>query len=305
MNKVILFTDLTTEEALLKIESDAKKYEGLYVDMNDKKQRKYVKDSATAINDLLKKIERARIDKSKEYKIQVETEAKQIKERLEAANSPFSDLINGYNEERAKILAEEKRKQQEVIDALHYERDYDEAGQLNRLFDLELKEAEQIKIAEEQARVEREKQIAEQAAAQAKEEAAKQIIKQKEESEAREAKAKQDILDAEERTKQAEVKAKADAEKAKLEAEQEMKRQQEQAELDKQAAINAEIARQEAEKKREQEEAAAREANTSHKRKINNEAMQCFIAGGLSEEDSKKAVKLLAKGSIKNVKITY
>lgn len=305
MSSVILFKDLTTEEALQEIEAGAKKYEGLYVDMNDKKQRKYVKDSATSINDLLKKIERARIDKSKTYKIQVEAEAKQIKDRLEAANSPFSDLINGYNEERAKILAEEKRKQQEVIDALQYERDYDEAGQLNRLFDLELKEAEQIKIAEEQARVEREKQIAEQAAEQAKEEAAKQIIKQKEESDAREAKAKQDILDAEEREKQAVIKAKEDAEKAKLQAEQVLKRQQEQAELDKQTAIEAELARQEAEKKAEADALAKREANKSHMKKINNEAMQCFIDGGLSPEDAKLAVTLLAKKSIKNAQINY
>lgn len=305
MNSVVLFSDLTTEEVLLKIEAEAKEYQGLYVDMNDKKQRKYVKDSAASINDLLKKIERARIDKSKDYKVQVEAEAKLIKERLEAANSPFSSLINGYNEERAKILAEEKRKQQEVIDALQYERDYDEAGQLNRLFDLELKEAAAKAREEAAAKVEREKLIAEEAAAQAREEAAQMMIKQQEEaaaliiknqqeSEAREAAAKQAVIDAEN--------------KAKLEAEQaaaKLKAQAEQAEIDKQNAIKQEAARIQAEKDAEEAETKKREANKAHKKKINNEAMQAFIDGGMTEECAKLAVTLLANRSINHCQINY
>lgn len=305
MNSVVIFTDLTTEDALQSIEAEAKKYDGLYVDMNDKKQRKYVKDSAASINDLLKKIERARIDKSKEYKFQVEAEAKLIKERLEAANSPFSDLIKGYNEERAKILAEEKRIEQEKLDALQYGRDYDEAGQLNRLFDLELKESEAKAREEAAAKVEREKIIAEEAAAKAREEAAQMMIKQQEEaaalivknqqeSEAREAAAKQAVIDAEN--------------KAKLEAEQaaaKLKAQAEKAEIDKQNAIKQEAARIQAKKDAEEAETKKREANKAHKKKINNEAMQAFINGGMTEECAKLAVTLLAKRSINHCQINY
>ena len=63
---ITLFKEITTEEALSKLEADGKKYTGLYVDMEDKEQRKYVKDSAALIIGLLKKVDRARIDKSKD-----------------------------------------------------------------------------------------------------------------------------------------------------------------------------------------------------------------------------------------------
>ena len=137
MSEVKLFKELTTEEALVSIEVEAAKHVGLYVDMADSKQRKYVKDKAVAINGILKKLDRARIDKAKDYKIEIESEAGQIKARLEAANEPFTLLIDSYNEERAKVLAEEKRVNEVKLAEIQYGRDYDEAGQANRLFDLD------------------------------------------------------------------------------------------------------------------------------------------------------------------------
>lgn len=233
---VTLFNNITTEDALSKIEEESKKYDGLYVDMDEKEQRKYVKDHAAVINSLLKTLDRARIDKSKRYKAKVEAEAKHIRERLEEANKPFTLLIDQHNEKRAKILAEKKRLEEEKEAAIQLEKDHEEGLQLNRLWDLEAKEREAQREAEKQAQIEREKQIAEDAA--------------------------------------------------------------------KQALI-------EAEQKRIQDEAMAeyertmREADLEHKKTVNNEAMQGFIDGGLSEDDAKTAVTLIAKGLIKYTKINY
>ena len=63
------FKDITTEDSLLAIEAEGKTYQGLYVDMNISEERKYVKEKAVSIAGLLKKVERARIDKSKTYVI--------------------------------------------------------------------------------------------------------------------------------------------------------------------------------------------------------------------------------------------
>lgn len=236
MNQVTLFNDLTTNEALQAIEAEAKKYDGLYVDMHEKEQRKYVKDKAAVINGLLKKLDRARIDKSKDFKAKVEAEAANIKQRLEEANKPFTLLINEYNEERAKVLAEQKRIEEEKEAAIQFEKDHEEGLQLNRLWDLEAKEREAQREAEKQAQLEREKRIAEEAA-------------------------KQALIEIEQKRAQDEAMA--------------------------------------------EQECAIREADIEHKKTVNNEAMQGFINGGLSEEDAKAAVTLIAKGLIKHTKISY
>lgn len=164
---LVLFSDLTTDEKLAQLEVEGEKYQGLYVDMADKEQRKFVKDQASFVNDLLKKLDRKRIDLSKQYKSQVEAEAKEIKLRLEKANSPFTALIDEWNAERKRILDEEKRIQAEKELAEQIERDHEEALQLNRLWDLEKVERERQREVERKEQEEREKQIAEQAAKQA------------------------------------------------------------------------------------------------------------------------------------------
>lgn len=164
---LVLFSDLTTDEKLAQLEAEGEKYQGLYVDMADKEQRKFVKDQASFVTDLLKKLDRKRIDLSKQYKSQVEAEAKEIKLRLEKANSPFTALIDEWNAERKRILDEEKRAQAEIELQSQIESDHDEAIQLNRLWDLEKVERERQREIERHQQVEREKQIAEQAAKQA------------------------------------------------------------------------------------------------------------------------------------------
>ena len=62
--EIKILTSVTTEEVLKGLEVDAKAYEGLYVDMENKPERKYVKDKAALISGMLKTLDRARIDES-------------------------------------------------------------------------------------------------------------------------------------------------------------------------------------------------------------------------------------------------
>ena len=233
---LVLFSDLTTDEKLAQLEAEGEKYQGLYVDMADKEQRKFVKDQASFVNDLLKKLDRKRIDLSKQYKAQVEDEAKEIKLRLEKANSPFTTLIDEWNAERKRILDEEKRIQAEKELAEQIERDHEEALQLNRLWDLEAKERESKREAERKAQEEREKQIAEQAA--------------------------------------------------------------------KQAVIDAENARQ-AQLQQEENARLKREADTEHKKQINNAILSVLVENGIAEDDAKTVITLAAKNLLPNLSVRY
>ena len=116
---IVLFKNITTEAVLKKLEDDSKEYSGLHVDMNNKKERKFVKDSAAVINDILKKVDRARIDIAKEHRDMIEIEAKSIVDRLETANKCFTSLIDAHKE--AKKVIEDKRKAAEAKQLVKYE----------------------------------------------------------------------------------------------------------------------------------------------------------------------------------------
>jgi len=123
---IAIFKEITTEEYLAELEDQSKKYhEGIYVDMDDAPQRKHIRDSAELISKILKRLDRARIDKKKEYGLQVEKEAELIRLRLEKANSPFTVLIDEWKDKRAKILAEEKRKREAKELAEQIEKDHE------------------------------------------------------------------------------------------------------------------------------------------------------------------------------------
>jgi len=122
-----IFKDITTENALRQLEEDGLKYQGLYVDMDNLEERKYVKDNAALISGLLKKLDRARIDKSREYKNSVEAEASDIKSRLEEANKPFTLLLDEHKAKRAKILADQKAIEDALALRVHIEQDHEQA----------------------------------------------------------------------------------------------------------------------------------------------------------------------------------
>jgi len=165
--EVVLFKDLTTEDHLSVLEVEAASYKGLYVDMNNAPERKYVKDGSKKISDLIKKVDRARIDKSAKYKSDVSNEAKSITDRLVAANKPFTLLIDEYNTERAKVLAEEKARKKAIEDTVKLEADHEFALLMNDKFDSEFdKRALDAKVESETLKTEqqaREDQAAERA----------------------------------------------------------------------------------------------------------------------------------------------
>lgn len=71
-------------------------------------------------------------------------------------------------------------------------------------------------------------------------------------------------------------------------------------------AVEAEQRRVAAEAKRVADEAAAREADLEHKKKINNEVMEAlFKVADLSTETAKEIIKAIARGEIPHVKISY
>ncbi|ASC63630.1 hypothetical protein B9P52_04685 [Achromobacter denitrificans] len=70
-------------------------------------------------------------------------------------------------------------------------------------------------------------------------------------------------------------------------------------------ARQAEIKRQADAKAAEEAEAARREADKAHKGKVNRAALDAFVACGMPEDCAKRAVTLIAKGLIPNIRITY
>ncbi|HAS1952247.1 TPA: hypothetical protein I4E15_20225 [Enterobacter asburiae] len=157
------------------------------------------------------------------------------------------------------------------------------------------------KEAEEKARLEREENIRREAAERARLDA--------------EAKHKAEIEAAARR--EAEEKARAElAERQRIEAEQRAAREKQEAESraerEKAAAVEAERLKAKqaedarlAEEKRIADEAAARAANIAHQKRINNEAKDDFVKGGIPEEFARKAVELLAKRQVRNSSINY
>lgn len=52
-------------------------------------------------------------------------------------------------------------------------------------------------------------------------------------------------------------------------------------------------------------QAAAREADLEHQRSINGAALKAFVAGGMTEECAKQAIKLIAQRKIPSISISY
>lgn len=88
-------------------------------------------------------------------------------------------------------------------------------------------------------------------------------------------------------------------------SERDAKAAAEKAERDRKAAVEAEQRRHEEAARKATADAAAREADTKHRAKINNAAVAALVAGGLSEDAAKLAVTLIAKKQIPSVSINY
>lgn len=299
MNNIVIFKSITTNEVLAELEAESKKYEGLHVDMENKDERKFVKDKASLVSGMLKKLDRARIDESASYKLKVEAEALDIKERLEIINLPFTLLIDKHKAERAKILAEEKAIAKAKELAIQKELDHEDAIMHNKVFDMEARELKaKLEAEKESARLQ---YIAE------------SEKKAKEDAEKAQAQAKQDLIDAEnkrlhdiEQEKQRaiasenariqqEEKAKQDA----INAENKRIADVEQAKQDEINKQNAIIAKQKA----DEEERLSNQAHVTAVCKGAKESLMQFA--GLTEEQAVNAVKAIISNQVLNVEIKF
>ena len=290
-----IFQEITTEEYLLEIEAEGKKCTGLYADMSDAPQRKFIKDQAANIKGMIKRLDRARIDKKAEYGASVDKAAASIKQRLEDANSTYTLLIDSYAADCKKIRDAEKAIEDAKVLAAQIESDHEYAllidfnvmaeraaviqAQKERE-DLIAKEAaENARKEEEQKRIDAENKAKNEAeASRQREENAKLALQLAESNRiAAEAKAVQDAIDAEERqkaaVKQAEVKAKEDAY----------------------------VARQ-----AEDEAQAKREADMGNRKKVNNGILDALLLiDGMTTKMAKEIITAMHKRQLPKVTIQY
>ncbi len=228
----------------------------------------------------------------------VDKNRKYMRDSLDELKIEARKPLTEWEDEQAKIEADKLAK--EEAEKL--------LAQFNTDHELALLMDEKVTAAfEEAARLAEEERL--QAEESMKREAAEAATKDAEEN----AKAERERLErekaeAEAATKEEERLRIAAEERAKLEAEQ--------------AARNREVAKREADQavideanrvrleQREKEEAELaaqekRESNKRHAKKINNQAVDCFIANGFSKDDAIKIVTLIAKKEITNIVINY
>jgi hypothetical protein len=149
---VTIFTELTTTEKLAEITKESEKYIGLYVEMSDPKQRKYVKDQAESIKSIRKNLKTLRIKKIKDYTLNAKAEFDSIDLILEKANEPFTLLIDDFAAERKAILDKEKAEKLAIELAMQKEIDHEFAILLDKSYLAD-------KLASEKAQEERDEAI--------------------------------------------------------------------------------------------------------------------------------------------------
>ena len=149
---VTIFKELTTTEHLADLQANSDQYIGLYVDMNIAEQRKYVKNKAVEIKDIIKAVNSARIKKAKDYKKLVDVEAVDIVTALEKANEPFTLLIDDYDAERKVILDAQKASKLAIENAAQKLTDHELALLIDKSYLAD-------KLAAEKAQAERDEAI--------------------------------------------------------------------------------------------------------------------------------------------------
>jgi len=147
--KIAIFNELTPEEKIQSIEAESEKYIGLYVDMKELEQRKYVKEKESEILAIRKALNASRIRKVKDYTATVKAEFDAIDARLAKANEPFSLLHDEHKAERANVLEKEKADREAVLMAEQKEIDHEFALLLDKTYLHDMQEkAKQAELAE-------------------------------------------------------------------------------------------------------------------------------------------------------------
>ncbi|EPV6901158.1 hypothetical protein JJP79_15390 [Enterobacter hormaechei] len=309
-NAMAVFT--TKEQLDPIIEAIEKEARSLVPDVSTRKGRDAIASMAHKVARSKTYIDNAGKDLVAELKAlpkQIDESRRIVRERLDALKDEVRRPLTEWEAEQERIKAEEAMNSlhAEALEmnikfdqelAAKFEADHEMALLMNKDFD---RDREEQRRQAEQAQREHEERIKREAAEQARRDA--------------EAKHKAEIEAAARR--EAEEKARAElAERQRIEAEQRAAREKQEAEAraerEKAAAVEAERlkARQAeekrlAEEKRIADEAAARAANIAHQKRINNEAKEDFVKGGIPEEFARKAVELLARRQVRNSSINY
>jgi hypothetical protein len=146
----------------------------------------------------------------------------------------------------------------------------------------------------EKERLEREEQMKQEAAEAARKQAGEEAQAKVLEAERKEREAKEATARAERERIAAEERAKVEKEMAVKEEQRKAKEEAERVERERLAAV----AKQKAEDDK-------RAANRKHQANINSEAVAAFVKNGLSKEQAKEVVTLIAKGLIDHIRIAY
>ncbi|PCO26315.1 cell envelope biogenesis protein TolA [Morganella morganii] len=262
----------------------------LDTDLSKAKNRDAIKSLAYKVTQSKTYIDKAGkvvVDELKELPKKVDASRKQCRDELDALSEEIRQPVTVWEDaEKARVAAEELARQ--------IERDHEEALQMNELHDLR-------KAEEERKRIEHENEIKRQAAEQARIEAEQKAQRDRE---AAELKARQEV--------EAAAKREREAREAQERAEREKQEAIAKAEREKLAAVEAERRKAEeserarlAEIERQKQEELKRQADTVHRAKVNNQAMQDLIAAGIPEDCAKACIIAIAKGSVSSVKINY
>ena len=264
------------------------------VDAERKRMREYLDALAEEVRKPLDEFEAAEAERVEALKTKIAT-IKSYRETTEAMTSiDIAEVIVRaesvtVDQSFEEFEAEAHREKAATIEALN--------AALVKQKQREEEQAELDRLRAEAAareQKEREERIAKEAAERAKREAAEAAAREKAEAEAK-AKAEREAAE----RRELELKLAAEkAEREKLEAEERAKR----AALEAEERIKREA---EAKAAAEAESARKREANNKHRAKINNEILAVLEASGVTKDQAKKIIAMIAKGEVPHTKIMY
>ena len=312
IEKVTAIDVFTGGQALPLIEGIEKEVRSFVPDTSTAKTRKEIASLSAKVSKSKVLLDNLGKDLVSDWKNQakvVDGERKLVRDRLDALRDEVRQPLTEWEEsEKARIEAERVAKQ--------IAEDYEIALPLNELFDLkrenERKEeehriAEQARIEKEQAekaeadRIEREKQIAIDAAENARIEAEQKAAKEKEEAE-------QKVIEAKAAVELEKQKAIQAAEQAEKDKQQAIKDAEEKARIEAEEVERLRIVEEEkerAEKARLKMIEDKKAANKRHQASVNNAVLKKLIALGLDEKTGKTLISAIARNEVPKLVIQY
>lgn len=304
-----VFNGSKSEELVSGIEKEARSF---IPDLSTDKSRKEIASLSAKVSKskvVLDNLGKRLVSKWKSDAKLVDNERKMIRDRLDSLRDEVRQPLTKW-EHNEKEKQKAKQLEKELLDCQI------QAILENDLFDrqkeIERKEAEQIKIEAEKVvkaelerikseRIEREKEIAVEAAEKAKNEAEEKAAKEKE-------KAEQEIINAKTAVKMEKLKAIEAAELAERDKIQAVKDAEEK---EKQKSIDAEIKRRDEEASEQQRldnikaEEERKAANKNHQAKINRHILKQLKTIGLTDDQSKLLITAIVKKEIDYISIQY